>query len=503
MKYFLRLLCLIILTSSLSFSQWIHQNSNSTRRLLTIYFLNQNMGWAGGNDGSILKTTNGGIDWTYISIGTKYTVHAITFVDSLKGWAALYTFSPSRAGYIMATSDGGFNWSIQYYIDGVTLHNVYFYDQYFGWAVGSSGIFLRTVDGGATWQEDFLSADWSWSVDFVNPNLGWVGVGYAGYVRKTTDGGYSWQYKSVPSYSRMMDIDFINENVGWAVGQDGHIIKTTDGGDTWVHQISNVGQELNDVEFKNENEGWIVGLGGVISHTTNGGANWYLQSSNTSNNLYGVSFCNQNVGWVAGDNGLVLNTENGGGPPLPVELVSFDADYIYGIVNLSWTTATEINNSGFDVERKSDEGDWNKITFIQGNGTTTEIKHYLFNDKVENLEDLKLFYRLKQIDYNGGFEYSNVIEVEVNLPTKFDLEQNYPNPFNPITTIKYNVPFKSSVTIKIFDILGKEVETLVNEEKDAGYYQTSFDASRLSSGIYFYTLRGGSYFVTKKMNLLK
>lgn len=317
MTYFLRLFCLIFLFSSISFSQWIPQNSNSPRRLLTIYFLNENFGWAGGNDGSILKTTNGGIDWTYISIGTRYTVHAITFVDSLKGWAALFTFNPSRAGYIMATSDGGFNWDIQYYIDGVTLHNIYFYDQYFGWAVGSSGIFLRTVNGGATWQEDFLSADWSWSVEFVNPNLGWVGVGFAGYIRKTTDGGYSWQYKSIPSYSRMMDINFLNENVGWADGQYGHIIKTTNGGETWIHQNSYVSQELNDVEFKNENDGWIVGLGGIILHTTNGGTNWFLQNSNTGNDLFGVSFYNQDIGWVAGDNGLVLNTENGGGPPIP------------------------------------------------------------------------------------------------------------------------------------------------------------------------------------------
>lgn len=125
----------------------------------------------------------------YISIGTKYTVHAVTFVDSLKGWAALYTFDPSRAGYIAATSDGGINWYFQYYIDGVTLHNVYFYDQYFGWAVGSSGIFLRTVNGGATWEENFVSPQWSWSLCFISPNIGWVGDGFSGYIRKTTDGG--------------------------------------------------------------------------------------------------------------------------------------------------------------------------------------------------------------------------------------------------------------------------------------------------------------------------
>ena len=503
MKYLLAFFFAIILFTSITFSQWIPQNSNSNQRLLTTFFLNENLGWAGGNEGCILKTTNGGINWNYYSIGTKYTVHAIHFVDSLNGWAALYTFTPNRAGYIAATNDGGINWYFQYYIEGVTLHNVYFYDQYFGWAVGSSGIFLRTVNGGATWQEDFLSMDWSWSVEFVNPNLGWVGVGFAGYIRKTTDGGYSWQYKSVPSYSRMNDIDFINENIGWAVGQYGHIIKTTNGGEIWIHQNSMVSQELNDVEFVNENEGWVVGLGGIILHTTNGGTNWFLQGSNTSSDLFGVSFCNQDVGWIAGDQGLILNTENGGGPPIPVELVSFSANFNNGVVNLSWVTATELNNSGFEVERKSENGDWNKIAFVQGNGTTTETKHYFYLDDIQNINNPKLHYRLKQIDFDGSFEYSKEIEININLPSIFRLGQNYPNPFNPNTTINYELPIKSSVTLKIVDILGNEVETLVNEEKNAGYYQISFDGSNISSGIYFYTLQTENYFVTKKMILLK
>ena len=189
--------------------------------------------------------------------------------------------------------------------------------------------------------------------------------------------------------------------------------------------------------------------------------------------------------------------------PLPVELVSFSADYNSCTVNLSWITATELNNSGFDIERKTETGDWNKITFIQGNGTTTETKHYSFLDDVKDLNSSKLFYRLKQIDFDGTFKYSNEIEVNINLPTEFLLEQNYPNPFNPVTVIKYQLPSKSSVTLKIFDILGKEVESLVDEEKDAGYYQTSFNASQLSSGIYFYTLQTGSNIVTKKMILLK
>ena len=175
MKHFIRLLSLIFLLSSISYSQWIPQNSNTSQRLLTVFFLNDHLGWAGGNEGSIIKTTNGGIDWTYFSVGTKFTVHAIHFIDSLKGWAALYSFNPGRAGYIIATSDGGANWYYQYYIDGVTLHNVYFYDQYFGWAVGSSGIFLRTINGGITWQEDFCLSTMGMEFMFLESKywLGW------------------------------------------------------------------------------------------------------------------------------------------------------------------------------------------------------------------------------------------------------------------------------------------------------------------------------------------
>ena len=507
MKYSLKLFCLILSLSSISISQWVPQNSNTNHRLMTIFFLNDDYGWAAGDEGCILRTTNGGINWNYYSIGTKYTVHAVTFIDSLMGWAALYSFNPDRAGYIMATTDGGISWNIQYQIDGVSLHNVHFYDHYFGWAVGSSGIFLRTVNGGLSWETNIVSDEWAWSLCFVDPNLGWVGDGASGYIRKTTDGGYSWQFKSVPSYSRMFSICFINSNQGWAVGDYGTIIKSTNGGELWTGQITVTSQTLRDIEFIDENNGWAVGTGGTILHTINGGTNWFLQNSNTSNDLFGVSFYNQNVGWAAGDLGSVITTENGGGPPLPVELVSFSSDYNSGIVNLSWITATELNNSGFDVERKTETGDWNKITFIQGNGTTTENKHYFFSDNVKDFNSSKLFYRLKQIDFDGTFKYSKEIEVDINLPTRFQLEQNYPNPFNPVTFIKYQLPHKSFVTLKVFDILGKEVETLVNEEKDAGFYQLSFDASfasgGLTSGVYFYTLQTENYSTTKKMILLK
>lgn len=312
MKSIPTIFTLTLLLTQMTISQWIPQNSNTNQRLLTCFFLNENLGWAGGNEGCILKTTDGGINWNYYSIGTKYTVHSIHFADSLKGWAALYTFTPSRAGYIVSTTDGGANWYYQYYIDGYTLHNVYFYDQNFGWAVGSNGIFLRTLNGGATWEADFVSPEWSWSLCFINPNVGWVGDGFSGYVRKTTDGGFTWQYNSVPTFSAMYDIDFVNENVGWAVGEYGHIIKTVDGGELWSMQNINYTPELNDVEFQNENNGWVVGLGGIILNTTNGGDTWIEQRTFNYKDLFAVCFPDSINGWAVGDSGTIFHTINGG-----------------------------------------------------------------------------------------------------------------------------------------------------------------------------------------------
>jgi len=193
---------------------------------------------------------------------------------------------------------------------------------------------------------------------------------------------------------------------------------------------------------------------------------------------------------------------------VPVELLSFAASSIENTVTLNWSTVTETNNSGFEIQRLKDSKIeklkvWEKIGFIRGNGTTTEPKSYSFVDK--DITAGKYQYRLKQIDFNGSFEYSNVISVELDLPTKFTLEQNYPNPFNPSTIISYQLPKAGNVTLKVFDFLGREVAVLVDEEKAAGSYNVEFGVKslELSSGIYFYQLKVGDYLETKKMLLIK
>ena len=185
---------------------------------------------------------------------------------------------------------------------------------------------------------------------------------------------------------------------------------------------------------------------------------------------------------------------------VPVELTSLNIDNKSNNVILSWTTATETNNKGFEIERKSKEI-WEKIAFVEGKGSTTETQSYQFIDK--DLKPAKYQYRLKQIDFDGTVSYSSIIEGEVAAPDKFDLSQNYPNPFNPLTVINYQLPVNSFVTLKIYDVLGNEIKTVVNENQEAGTYKINFDGSSLTSGMYIYKLTANGFTSTKKMMLLK
>jgi hypothetical protein len=186
---------------------------------------------------------------------------------------------------------------------------------------------------------------------------------------------------------------------------------------------------------------------------------------------------------------------------IPVELTSFLASINDGVVVLNWTTSTETNNFGFQVERSKDKIGFDQIAFVPGSGTTAEITTYSYTDNA--VTSRKYYYRLKQVDYNGSYSYSNIVEVDLELPTQLNLEQNYPNPFNPTTTVKYQIPELSFVTLKVYDVLGNEIATLVKEEKPAGRYKVEFNATGLPSGIYFYRLHAGSFEKTKKMELMK
>ncbi len=236
-----------------------------------------------------------------------------------------------------------------------------------------------------------------------------------------------------------------------------------------------------------------------------------------SDGTAGIGYRNAGVGGPIFDNNVIIDGPNAIGSlalqsgmtegALPVTLSSFTNTVNNRDVKLNWVTASEINNAGFDIE-KSGAGinQWVKAGYVSGKGTISTPTTYTFEDK--KLNTGKYNYRLKQIDQNGNFTYYNLSSVvEVGLPTKYELSQNYPNPFNPVTKIDFSLPFDSKVSIKLYDITGREVKTLVNDARTAGYYTVQFNASDLSSGTYFYRIMTKSssadYIMTKKMVLIK
>jgi hypothetical protein len=187
---------------------------------------------------------------------------------------------------------------------------------------------------------------------------------------------------------------------------------------------------------------------------------------------------------------------------VPVELTSFNANVTnQGDVVLNWATATETNNQMFEVERKAINGEFYKIGYVNGAGTTTEPQQYSYTDNAVGTGIY--YYRLKQIDFNGTYEYFNEIEVDVKGPLTFALGQNYPNPFNPSTKINYSLPEAGYVKLSVYNLVGEEVAVLIDGETEAGFYEVTFDASSMPSGAYFYKLQSQNTVEVKKMLLTK
>lgn len=252
--------------------------------------------------------------------------------------------------------------------------------------------------------------------------------------------------------------------------------------------------------------------------------------THSSPRLFTDSVMSWTFSFTAGNNNYVdtiysvANSVNGNGNPsgdewnfgikfpvtvldvIPVELASFSAKQLMNSVILRWSTITELNNDGFEVERRvSTTGSiskWEKIGFIRGNGTTTNKTDYTYTDEMP--VPGTSYYRLKQIDYDGSYTYSDEVEIVYSeIVSDFILNQNYPNPFNPSTIIVFNLKESGKVTLTVYDVLGIKLQTLVNEVKPSGSHQIVFNASGLSSGIYYYTLQTGNSSETKKMLLLK
>jgi photosystem II stability/assembly factor-like uncharacterized protein len=499
-------------------SLWKSQVKGTTKNLNDVTFLNNNNGLAVGDNGTIVITTNGGANWDFQTSGITNNLKAVHFIDEQNGWSVGGEFGSSGdSSVIIHTTDGSISWTEQTRVPSCSLKDVFFIDANMGFAggeasdsVGWYSIFLKTTDGGITWVPKYDTLGFISRIHFVDSNTGWIlgsmgGMwGYDSYIYRTSDGGITWTRKLENhgggprggGNPAVFDIYFRDSNNGIAIGDV--VYRTTNGGDTWIDTIPLPEVSLGKI-FVYENQIIGVGYGGIVCQSTDWGTSWTSQNSGTARSLNGVYFTDSNNGWAVGESGTILHTTNGG--IVPVELNSFTAAANGKEVTLSWSTATELNNQGFEVQRKFGSNDFVTVGSVKGHGTTTSPNNYTYVDKL--IDAGKYFYRLKQIDYGGKYEYSQVVEVNWSPFTTYKLEQNYPNPFNPTTTIGFGIPEKVNVKLSVLNILGEEIKILLNEEKEAGYHSIDFNASDLPSGVYFYKLVTGSYSSTKKMILLR
>ncbi|MBT8387870.1 MAG: T9SS type A sorting domain-containing protein [Ignavibacteria bacterium] len=395
---------------------------------------------------------------------------------------------------VLKTTDGGYSWDYVYDFESfLFLNEIKFFDQLNGIAVGtfddlinSYGVVLRTTNGGDDWIRtalpQLLSLNSVTNLSINSILISGVKTDFSAAIFRSDDGGITWF--ECCTYSDQHFINGIN-----SVPSAGVII------------VYGVYQPTGSaIPF--------------IEATIDNGASWHynLLSQFPDYYLTKSKLVDDSRWYITGTQfaqiGFVLFTDNAGG--VPVELTSFTADVNSNKVQLQWQTASELNNLGFEIERKTDKSEWRIIGFEEGKGTTTEIQNYIFIDDLFGIESEHLYYRLKQIDLDGKFEYSDIVEVKVERLNEYLLTQNYPNPFNPKTIIKYQIPELSFVTLKVYDVLGSEVATLVSEEKVTGTYEITWYAEKLPSGIYFYRLQSlptgrqaGSFVETKKMVLMK
>jgi photosystem II stability/assembly factor-like uncharacterized protein len=500
------------------------------------FLLNNNFGYSVGTGLRVSKTQNGYESWKPMIISDNFS--DVYFTSANKGFV-ISSFGNSHPCGLYKTEDGGINWEkVINASDGTTL---LFLDSLTGF-IGTYQIY-KTTDGGINWYIPNGGQGGAGKIFFINETTGWAIR--SNIIYKTTDRGENWVTQfTAPSSIGFKGIHLVDSLYGWTANLGGRPYKTTNGGNNWIEQTNLDIWASRDIYITNADTGWIVDntSWSAFKKTTNGGINWitipeiinpfefhffpgpkhwmisgtpekYITedggitwidiSSDLPSGFNSFNAVTNKLGFAVGGLGLVLRYNDT--TYIPVELTYFTSLVIGNDITLNWKTATETNNQGFQIERRETKKErsekWNTISFVSGNGTTTETHSYSFVDK--NLASGKYLYRLKQIDYDGKFKYYNIIEVEVGTPSAFLLSQNYPNPFNPSTSIKYALSNKQFVSLKVFDVLGKEVAILVNEEKNADNYEVEFNASHLASGIYYYKLRTGDFIETKKMILLK
>lgn len=466
-----------------------------------------------GSGATIYKSTDRGE--TFFVTGTNVPgssdVKSILLDDDNPGtFLVAIESSPDK---IMKTTNDGQTWT-------TSLNNATF--SYFGIPMTKdpshpdtiytmNGVnFLRSPDFGDTWIT-LSSSTGSNSAPCdieVFPDTSIILIGDNGTgIFRSTDYGLTWSQRySTSGEIPTIAVNFTNPGIAWATkwGGGGGFLKSTDYGNTWVAQSTFNGYNMWGVHVQ-PTDGNVV-IAGCYSC----GTSW--RSKNNGQTWTQISIGGSNYQYVIADSMTQFAAQSNGFYKLesqyfvPVELSSFSAEVSGNDVILNWTTATELNNQGFEIEHSIDNQNFNKIGFVPGFGTTTEMKSYSF--RVSDISSGIHYYRLKQIDFDGTFTIFNSVEVTGPMPNTFVLNQNHPNPFNPSTTISFAIPVEANVTIKLFNMLGQEVAKITEGNFQAGSHNINFNAQNLTSGAYIYTLEavgvnGANFKSTKKMLLLR
>ncbi|MCB2204142.1 T9SS type A sorting domain-containing protein [bacterium] len=457
--------------SDTAHANWEHQTGGDGGYCVFDYE-DPNIKYAEYQNGSHLRTVNGGKNWTGINDGLYGKGRWVTPVE-------IHPTDPS----ILFTA---------------TTKQLY-----------------KTTNRGLLWVPFHGDMDSSKSITYIavsplNPDIMYVG-NTNGQIYRTTDAGSHWDLKAegLPSGRNTNDIVFhpTDPNTVYACFShyiDESVFKTTDAGETWESISGNlpaIPTNALAINYGMPNE-LFVGTDFGVYATTDGGENWEILGDGMPKVVVVDLELHPTTGKLyAATHGRSVYSL---GVTLGVELLNLSARRDGSNVRLDWRTSHESNNRGFAVERRTRFGGWEEIAFVDGKGSSAGLQLYSHVDNALPAGDL-LYYRLKQVDTDGSETYSNEIPVEIRdaVASDFTLEQNYPNPFNPVTTIRYTLPHTGAVQLKITDALGNTVSTLVDRQQHAGTHHVFFDATAIPSGAYFYHLTYGNTRVTKKMMVLK
>ncbi|HEX2788130.1 MAG TPA: YCF48-related protein [Ignavibacteria bacterium] len=483
---------------------WINKLNADGVYMYDVEFFDSSNGYLiGYNSGNVyfLKTINGGDNWgagPSLPMSTSVTNHTIKKVNETIG----YITGPK--GLILKTTDIGVSWNrltYGYNITG-TFYNATFINESTGFVTGTGyrypneqniGI-IKTTNSGVSWETSPNTAGVG-KIYMINQNTGFTAGEFG--VLKTVNSGYNWNSVLSSFNIHLSSIWFQDINTGIATGEVGRIYRTANSGSTWETQIID-DSYYTDVFFLNNLTGFICGKdrGGAFLKTTNGGINWTshtIVGGTNQFNAASIYFINENIGFITGDGGLYKTVDNGN--------IWFQIDFIYtefdaqikfynNIGLLTGTSGTYYKSTDYGFS-------WNKYNTgthhtINGISIVNDSTYVFVGDGFTVLKT------------SSGGNPVNIKKINPGIIISSYLLQNYPNPFNPVTKIQFEIPKQSNVSIIIYDVLGKEVARLLNNDiKQQGRYEIDFDASNFASGIYFYKMIAGDFVQTNKMVLLK